>query len=780
VFTEYCSLNEEHAVLDRLTRWIIRRRRTVVIGSLIGLVLAGVFGGGVAEHLTTGGFEDPQSESFQARQVLEDEFGALDPQLVLLVTAPPGTSVDDPAVVAAGQSLTEELASEPGVVQVVSYWSLGSAPPLRSTPGHQALVLAAIAGDDDMVDETVTELSPRYTRPDGANGADGVISVEVGGMAEVFREVGDTIEADLTRAEAITLPITIILLMLIFGSVVAASLPLAVGIFAVLGTFVTLRVLSVFIDVSVYALNLTTALGLGLAIDYSLFIVSRYREEIREGRSNDEALRRTMQTAGKTVIFSAATVAISLSALLVFPLVFLRSFAYAGIAVVALAAFGALIVLPALLSMLGPRVDKGRFRRHRRPSAAAVAEGQGFWHRVAVGVMARPVPAATAVIAILLVLGAPFLHIEFGLSDDRVLPPSASSHQVHEQIRENFTSREASALQVVAQNTGDPARRLVEIDEYARALSTIDGVARVDALSGSYVDGVPVQGPSELSARFEGADGTWLSVVPGIEPLSAAGEAMARDVRDLAAPFAVDVAGPSADLIDSKSSLFGRMPLAALIIALVTFVVMFMMTGSVVVPVKALVMNLLSLSATFGAMVFIFQDGHLSGLLGFTATGSLDATMPILMFCIAFGLSMDYEVFLLSRIKEEYDRTGDNEQAVGLGLERTGRIVTAASALLAFVFVAFASSGISFIKMFGLGLAMAVVVDATLVRGVLVPAFMKLAGRANWWAPAPLRRFHDRFGVSETLADEPIAAGHTMLVEAPLVEAMVSAGDEGR
>ncbi len=739
-------------MMEALSRWIIRRRRSIVVTAVFGLVLAGAFGGGVADHLTSGGFDDPASESYQARQVLEDEFGALDPKLLLLVTAPEGSTVDDPEVRAAGLALGEELAREAGVVQVVSYWNQGDAPPLRSTAGHQALVLAAIEGDDDAVDELVTELSPRYTR------SDGTVSVRVGGLAEIFREVGETIEADLTRAELITLPITIILLILIFGSVVAASLPLAVGIMAVLGTFATLRVLTSFMDVSVYALNLTTALGLGLAIDYSLFIVSRYREELAEGRSNDQALRRTMQTAGKTIIFSAATVAISLSALLVFPLVFLRSFAYSGIAVVALAALGALVVLPALLSILGPRVDKGRIGRRRtgRAQARASVDGQGFWHRIAVGVMARPIPAATAVIAVLLVLGSPFLHIEFALSDDRVLPESASSRQVHDELRTNFTSRESSALQVVAEGTGDPALRSSQIDSYAQRLSTVAGVARVDALTGSYIAGSLVQGPTELSQRFAGPDGTFLSVVPAIEPFSDEGEQLAHDVRDTAAPFAVEVTGPSADLVDSKSSLFGRMPLAVAIIALVTFVVMFMMTGSVIVPIKALVMNLLSLSATFGAMVFVFQDGHLSELLGFSATGSLDATVPILMFCIAFGLSMDYEVFLLSRIKEEYDLTGDNEHSVGLGLERTGRIVTAASALLAFVFAAFATSGISFIKMFGVGLAMAVVVDATLVRGVLVPAFMKLAGRANWWAPAPLRRFHDRYGVSEHLADEPV------------------------
>jgi RND superfamily putative drug exporter len=373
--------------------------------------------------------------------------------------------------------------------------------------------------------------------------------------------------------------------------------------------------------------------------------------------------------------------------------------------------------------------------------------------------MRRPLGVSLVVVVLLLLLGAPFLGVKFGLPDDRVLPPGSTTRLVQDQIRHNFVSEEAAALSVVAARAGSPGRtRDAAIDSYARALSKMSGVSRVDALSGSYIGGNKVLGSTPASARFRGRSATWFSVVPAVEPYSPQGEQLVRQIRSTRAPVgAILVAGPSATLVDSKAGISGKLPLAGGIIAIVTVVVLFMMTGSVVIPLKALVLNILSLSATFGAMVWVFQEGHLSKLLGFTATGTLDSSNPILMFCIAFGLSMDYEVFLLSRIKEEHDKTGDNVGSVAIGLERTGRIVTAAAALLAIVFLAFVTSGITFIKMFGLGMALAVVMDATLIRGALVPAFMRLAGGANWWAPRPLRRFHDRFGLKEAADDGFVA-----------------------
>ena len=741
-------------MLGALGRFVVRRRVAVLVAALLTMVVAGAVGGGVAQHLTGGGFEDPAAESTEARELLEDTFGARNPNLVLLVTSADG-SVDSPAAAAAGAALTAELGAEAGVAQSFSYWTLGSPPPLRSNDGHQALVLATIDGDEDEVMDRIEVLSPKYTRSGGD------VSVSVGGFAEVFREVSEQIEHDLVRAEMISLPIILVLLVVVFGSVVAASLPLGIGALAVIGTFLVLRALAAFTDVSIYALNLTTAMGMGLAIDYSLFVVSRYREELRAGLEPADAIVRSVKTAGRTVIFSAVTVAVSLAAMLVFPLTFLRSFAYAGIAVVALAAVGAVVVLPALLAVLGRRVDKWvLWRRPVKP------EGTGFWHRVAVAVMRRPVPVAAAVILLLSFLGAPFFNIAFGLPDDRVLPATASSRQVQDTIRTGFTSNEASALSVVAVDAfGDAGGnapltdgRAAELSRYAAELSRAPGAARVDAMTGSFIGGQQVAPPNAASSRFTGERGTWLSVVPSVEPYSEAGEKLVEAVRETPAPFDVKVAGFSAELVDSKESLFSRMPLAGGLIALVTFVALFLMTGGLLVPLKAIVVNLLSLSATFGAMVWIFQEGNLSGALDFTATGTIATTMPILMFCIAFGLSMDYEVFLLSRIKEEYDVSGDNVSSVALGLERTGRIVTAAAALLAVVFLAFATSHVTFIKLFGLGLALAVILDATLIRAALVPAFMRLAGRANWWAPAPLRRFHDRFGISDAEGGEAAAA----------------------
>ncbi|MGQ0832887.1 MAG: MMPL family transporter [Microthrixaceae bacterium] len=738
-------------MLTRLGRFVVRRRKIVLVVSAVVFAVAGSFGGSAAEHLSSGGFGDPSSESFRADAALLDTFDAGTPNLVLLVTATKGT-VDDAAVAAAGKALTAEVAALPHVTNVVSYWSLGNAPPLRSDGDNRGLVLARIEGTQNEVNERVTELSPDLRRTTGD------VKVEVGGFAEVFREVGTTIESDLVRAETIALPITLILLLLVFGTVVAASLPLAIGALSVVGTLAVLRLLAMFTEVSIFSLNLTTAMGLGLAIDYSLFVVSRFREEMRAGHAPTVAVQRTVRTAGRTVAFSAVTVAASLCALLVFPLAFLRSFAYAGVAVAFLAGLFSVVVLPAILAALGTSVDKLTiFRR------STEAHDEGFWHRMAIFVMRRPVVVAVSAIAVLLFLGAPFVNLNLSLPDDRVLPESAPSRQVSDVLRSEFSSEEAGTSSVVAQGIGDPNARAGEIDAYAARLASLAGVARVDAATGTYCgEGLSDLGCTPGQRVVPGGTGryltfnsakaggsTYLAVVPAVEPLSKEGEGLVKAIRSTASPFPTEVTGMSAQLVDTKHALFSRLPLAAAIIALVTFLVLFIQFGSVVIPIKAVILNMLSLSATFGAMVWIFQEGHLSSTLDFTAIGSIDATTPILMFCVAFGLSMDYEVFLLSRIKEEYDRTGDNELSVARGLERTGRIVTAAALLIAVVFIAFATSQVTFIKLFGIGLTLAVLMDAFVIRGTLVPAFMRLAGAWNWWAPAPLRRLHRRIGISE-------------------------------
>ena len=724
------------SVFERLGRAVVKRRRWILAATVVFFVVAGGVGGGVAEKLSNGGFQDPNAESSRAARVLDREFGAVSPNIVLLVST--DGSVDDPEIARHGRELTKELADQPGVGQVISYWTTGI-PALKSTAGNRALVAGLIRGDEDRVRERIEELSPEFTRDDGP------VTVAVGGFAEVFRQVGETIEEDLVRAESIAFPITLILLVVVFGSLVAAALPLVVGIISIIGSFLILTLIAQVTEVSIFALNLVTAMGLGLAIDYSLFVVSRFREELRKGHSSDEAVVITVRTAGRTVAFSGLTVAISLAALLVFPIGFLKSFAYAGVAVVFLAAMTATVFLPAALAMLGPRIDKFSVRRAHKE-----ATHEGFWHRMAMFVMRRPIPMATVVIVFMLFLGGPFLGVEFGLPDDRVLPEEASAHQVSQIIRDEFSVDATNNMLVVASDVGDVSTRRDDIESYAAEVSTVEGVYAVDSAVGSFIGGEQVAPPNEASARYLSDDGTYFTVVPAVEAVSPEGEELVRGVRALDAPFEVHVAGASADLVDSKESVFGRVPLAGILIGITTFVLLFLMFGGVLVPVKAIVLNLLSLTATFGALVWVFQEGHMAGTLDFIVTGTIDVTSPILMFCIAFGLSMDYEVFMLSRIKEEYDRTGDNQAAVAMGLERTGGIVTAAAAILSIVFVAFITSGVTFIKLFGVGLTLAVIMDATLVRATLVPAFMRLAGRANWWAPSWLRKIHQRFGISES------------------------------
>ena len=720
--------------MGSLARFVVRFRWVVLVATLVFMVLSGVIGGGVADSLSSGGFEDPGAESTIAGDILEEQFGVSDPAVILVVTAP-GGSVDDPAVVAEGMALTEALAAEEGVTAASSYWTLGRPDALSSFAGDRALVFASVEGDQGEVLDTAGGIAEDY------RGTIGSLEVLVGGFGPLFAEVQETIESDLARAEAIAFPITAVLLVIIFGSIVAASLPLAIGGLAILGTFLILQILAGMTEVSIFALNLTTALGLGLAIDYSLFVVSRYREELKAGAEPVDAVVTTVRTAGRTVLFSAATVAVSLAAMLIFPLAFLRSFGYAGIAVVAMAGIGAVVVLPALLAVLGRRVDKLRVRKVREN---AVEEGR--WHRIAIGVMRRPIPFATAALLLLFVLGAPFFGVELGQSDDRMLPESANARVAGDVMRAEFSAFESAPVDVIALGVTDPG----QIDSFAATLSTLDGAGRVDAGTGSYIAGMQVVPGGPAHARFVSDAGSFFAVVPAVEPNSPEAESLVAAIRDLEPGFDTQVTGTTAFFADTKASLLGDLPWAIGLIAVVTFVLLFLMFGSVVVPTKALVLNVLSLSATFGALVWVFQEGHLSGLLGFTATGTLEITMPILMFCIAFGLSMDYEVFLLSRIKEEHDLGVANEPSVARGLERTGRIVTAAAVLIAVVFVAFATSGVSIMKMFGIGMALAVLVDAFVVRATLVPAFMRLAGEANWWAPPFLRRVHARFGIRES------------------------------
>jgi RND superfamily putative drug exporter len=737
----------EFSVLTRLAILGIRTpRRVLVVAGLI-FVAAALFGAPVAKHLSAGGFSDPHAASSKAKDLLATRFNAGDPNLVFEVTSSQG--VDSGTARAAGTKIVSTLERDGDVSQIQSYWTAPaqSRAGLHSNDGRSALVVARVAGNDDSAPKRAGKLADALTgKQDG-------VDVRAGGVAMSYHQVNEQTRKDLAMAEAIAIPLTTLVLIWVFGSVVAALLPLAVGLFSIVTTMAALRGLALGTHVSIYALNLTTALGLALAIDYSLFIVSRYREEIHAGRSPGEAVMRTVQTAGRTVLFSALTVALALAALLVFPQYFLRSFAYAGIAVVALAAAAALLLLPALLTLLGRRVDsldvRVPVRRWlQRPPPRIAEPEQTFWYRIAQTVMRRALPIGLAVTAVLLVLGAPFLGAKFGYPDDRVLPTSAPSRQVGDQIRSNFSQNATGTITVVAP---DISKLPDAIGQYAARLSTVDGATAVTSAAGTFVHGAqvaPAAGPAMVSG-----DAAYLRVATAVDPYSKQGAHFVRDLKAAPAPWHVMLTGLAAENADSLHSLGAKLPLALGGIALATFAILFLFTGSLLLPVKALVLNLLSLSATFGAMVWIFQEGHLN-VFGAAITGYLVPTMPILMFCLAFGMSMDYEVFLLSRIREEWMSSGrttaDNTRAVGLGLARTGRLVTAAAALMAIVFAAMTTSKVSFMQMFGLGLALAVLMDATLVRGVLVPAFMRLAGRANWWAPRPLARWHERRGLRDS------------------------------
>ncbi|MEU9174730.1 MMPL family transporter [Streptomyces sp. NPDC048420] len=714
--------------VGRWTRIVTARPRLSLLAALVLTVLAVLAGSGVADRLGAGGWEDPAAESTYATKALEREFPASQPNLLLLVDAG-GTSVDDPAVAAEANRLTARLTAEPGVTGVGSYWSAKS-PALRAEDGREALIAARITGDEKQMGETLDRIAPSL------RGTHGPVEVEIGGVVAVRHEMQTIIQEDLTRAEMIALPITLLLLVMVFGSAIAALLPLGIGIVAILGTNAVLRGLTEFTDVSVFAMNLTTALGLGLAIDYALFIVRRFREELATDADPLTAVATTLRTAGRTVLFSALTVAVSLAAMLLFPQYFLRSFAYAGMAVVLLAAAAALILLPAALVLLGHRVnslDLRRLFRRGRPSSTDPGTG---WARTANLVMRRAPFFALGTTAVLVLLGLPFLGVKFGTADDRQLPASAESHVVQQHLRDGFPGSPGGGLEVLAEGKATPAQYAA----YKERIATLPGVQRVD-------------GP------LVKADSAYFTVQPRGEAVDDEAQHLVGELRATKAPFDTKVTGTAAVLVDSKHAIGDRLPWAAAFIAAVTLLLVFLLTGSILIPIQAVLLNALSLTAMFGAVVWVFQDGHLSSLLGFTSPGSIETTLPVLMFCVAFGLSMDYGVFLLSRIKEEYDRTGDHEEAVRHGLQRTGGLITAAAVILAVVMVAIGTSRVTNTKMLGLGIALAVLMDAMIIRSLLVPAVMRLTGRATWWAPKALQRFHERFGLSEGEVNPPRGAG---------------------
>ena len=758
-------------MLARFGGILYRTRWLVLFAALMVMAGAVVFGTGLFGSLKSGGFNDPASESSRAQTLLDTKLGGATADLVILMSNNSIKATDARFTDAATQLLAT-LKARPEVASVTSYYSTHSAS-LLSRDGQETFAVVQLKAKDEATKEKdFKTIQPLITSP--------VFETKVRGSVAVNVAVNKQVSSDLERAELITFPIVAILLLIVFGSLVAASLPLLIGGIAIMGAFAILRALAGWTDVSVYAVNVVTMLGLGLAIDYALFIVTRFREEL--GNNNGEvrgALERTMSTAGRTVMFSGLTVSTSLLGLMIFPVMFLRSIGMGAIAATLVAMLAALTILPALLAVLGRRVNALSLQRlFRRRSASqkydTSLETRGAWYRISETVMRHPVVVGLSVLAILVILGLPFWRVTFATPDVKVLSTQQEARIVSDRLSQDFMQQGNSQLVIALQTPGDAlsSTNLASLDSYVRTIKVIPGVVSVDSLvtlnpsltlaNYQQLYAHPGVNPQVTAIASQLANGDTTKITIAMQPAdhTTAAENIVSQVRAIHAPGGLVplVDGVTAYQIDLLASLRATLPYALLLIIVAVSALLFLMTGSLLMPIKAIVLNILSLSATFGALVWIFQDGHLQNALGFQSIGSIDATQPILIFAIAFGLSMDYEIFLLSRIKERYDATGDNRAAVSSGMQRTGRLITSLALIMAVVFGAFGSSKIIFIQEIGIGLAIAVIIDATLVRMLLVPATMRLLGNWNWWAPAPLRSIWRRIGLGESAA----LAGNTV------------------
>jgi RND superfamily putative drug exporter len=710
-------------------RIVFHHRRLALLIAGLAVVAGAVWGTGVFGALQSGGgFTPPRSPSQAEANVAARAFGRDAADVIVLYKGNDHLTVASPAYRSA---VTASLARLPAhrVTSVQTYWSTGNSQ-FTSADGRVTYAVVELAGGSDSAQiSNYNAIRNDFAAPG--------LTVAVGGQIPTEAAINKEVNSDIGRAEAISLPVLLILLTIIFGSLVAASLPVAIGGIGIIGSFAALRLLTLATPVSIYSINITTIMGLGLAIDYGLFMVGRFREELSRQPSVEEAVARTVATAGRTVAVSGITVAAALASLLLFPEVFLRSMGYGGVATVLVDMIAAITVMPALLSVLGRRVNALRVRsavgRPRAPESA------GGWYRLARVVMRRPAMFAGVIVVVLLALASPFLRISWGTSGPQDLPATAQARVVSEQLARDFPGNVTAPIETLVEFSHPVAGPQARTAAARQQLAAY--VGRLDAVPG--VTGAGLTGVRGDVARID------LRYRP--DPLSVEARQIVQRVRDVVPPAGarVYVGGQTAQLVDELASLSATLPWMVLVMAAATFVLLFLAFGSVVLPVKAMVMNLLSLSATFGVVVWIFQQGHLSGLLRFTAAGTIDPTMPILMLAIIFGLSTDYEVFLLSRIRERYDQAGDNAEAVSSGLQRTGGVITSAALLLVIVVGAFSASGITFIKLLGVGMIVALVVDASIVRVLLVPATMRLLGRVNWWAPRPLRRLYARYGLRD-------------------------------
>lgn len=696
-------------MFEKLGKFINRRKKPVLVTFVIALLLSGFFGFQAFSRFDSGGYNDPNSDSAKVQQILEDEFDFKQPSLVLAVGSN-SQNIDDPKVALGANELEKELKKEEAVENVISYWSAGNAPFLKSEDGNSGLMFVYFKTSDfTEADKLGGIFQEKYDEKFKD------LDVYISGQAVFANAINGRIQDDLKIAESIAIPLTFILLLIIFGAMVAASMPLVIGITSIIGTFLVMYLLTFVTDISIFVLNLTTGLGLGLGIDYALLIVNRFREELAKGVKKDKAIVNTMKTAGKTVFYSGLTVVVTLISLTFFPLNFLKSMGYAGASVVTLAVLGALIPLPAILSLLGNKVNKGRIRKN-----AFANIDKGRWSKFARFVMKRPVTIVAISAAILTIFISQITNVKFSQIDTDVLPKSDRAYISSEFIAQEFPGEEGTPIEFIFPNG---ATNLASVDQYLNQVKETDGITRV--------------GEPQISGQVVRAE-----AIHSVKPRTPEGEKLIQDLRNLSDENEILIGGQAADYADTQGAIRDNLGLVIGWIMVTIFILLFAFTGSILLPIKAVLLNFISLAATVGAISWVFIDGNLKWLFGdFNVNGTIDTNTLVLVTIVAFGLSMDYEVFLLSRIKEEHDLGKSNIDAVALGLQKSARIITAAALILAIVFAAFLTSGVTTIKLLGFGVAFAILLDATVIRALLVPALMRLFGERNWWAPKSLKRF---------------------------------------
>jgi RND superfamily putative drug exporter len=695
-------------MFDKLGSIIVGRKKIIFPLFILAILVAGSLGSSVFGKLDSGGYSDPNSDSIKAFEYLTDKFNVKEPAVVLVVETQDG--VISPSSSASAGKLEGQIKSEPGVESTLSFWSSGGAPSLKSSDGNSAFLFIygqSIEWDD--VQDLGKRIQAKY------EGTYENLKIYASGTGVFAHAINTKIADDLKLSEIISIPLTFILLIFVFGSLVASAMPLLVGVSAILGSLLIMYLLTLFTGVSVFALNLITGLGLGLGIDYSLLMVNRFREELHAGKSVDEAIRKTVSTAGKTVFYSGLTIVITLASLMLFPLMFLKSFGYAGVTVVIMAVLGSLVALPALLAILGNRINKAVVRK-----GAITPKEDGRWAHTARFVMRRPVAVVTLSLILLTILAAPIKDIVFTQVDSRVLPASNPAAAASQLISERFPGQEGNPIEMVFPKG---AAMVTQIDQYTAKVAKVDGIVRIG------------------ETQIYGEDAR-VTAIHSMGPRTPDAQRLIEEIRKLPSPDGTLIGGVAADYADTQIGIARTMPWALLWITLGVLILIFVFTGSIILPIKAVILNILSLGATLGAITWIFVDGNLKWLVGdFTVTNAVDTGSIILVAVVAFGLSMDYELFLLSRIKEEHNAGKSNIESVAIGLQRSARIITAAAGLLAIVFASFILSGVTSIKMLGFGVAFAIILDATLVRGLLVPALMRLFGERNWWAPKSMKKF---------------------------------------